>query len=340
MLLNAALIPSANRTQFLKDETLRGPASSIRLLFTALIWFFSLSLFADDPPSKSKATLDLDARRAFGYLEEVCKLGPRPSASEGMAQQQELIVEHFTKLKAKVSFQDFDTPHPKKGTPVRMRNLIVSWHPQAKERVLLCCHYDTRPFPDRDTFRPKGTFIGANDGASGVALFMEMGHSLPKLDPTYGVDMVFFDGEEFIFERDGGKYFLGSEYFAQQYRSKPPAHRYVCGVLVDMIGDKSLTIYQEQNSLRFAPQLTRSIWETARTLGVKEFVAKPKFEINDDHIALNEIAKIPTTDLIDFDYPAWHTTKDKPSECSGTSLVKVARVLLTWLEQVPREVGR
>lgn len=340
MLLNAALIPSANRTQFLKDETLRGPASSIRLLFTALILFFSLSLFADDPPSKSKATLDLDVRRAFGYLEEVCKLGPRPSASEGMAQQQELIVEHFTKLKAKVSFQDFDTPHPKKGTPVRMRNLIVSWHPQAKERVLLCCHYDTRPFPDRDTFRPKGTFVGANDGASGVALFMEMGHSLPKLDPTYGVDMVFFDGEEFIFERDGGKYFLGSEYFAQQYRSKPPAHRYVCGVLVDMIGDKSLTIYQEQNSLRLAPLLTRSIWETARTIGVKEFVAKPKFEINDDHIALNEIAKIPTTDLIDFDYPAWHTTKDKPSECSGTSLVKVARVLLTWLEQVPMEVGR
>ena len=293
---------------------------------------------ADDP---AEVKFDLNARRAFGYLDQVCKLGPRPSASEGMEKQQDLITDHFTKLGAKVATQDFETTHPKKGTPVRMRNLIVSWHPQAKERVLLCCHYDTRPFPDRDQVRPKGRFLGANDGASGVALFMEMGHSLATLRPTFGVDMVFFDGEEFIFQRDGGKFFLGSEYFARQYRDRPPEHRYVCGVLVDMIGDKNLTIRQEPLSLKFAPALTRSIWKTARTLGIKEFVATPyASEINDDHVPLNEIAKIPTTDLIDFDYPHWHTEMDKPSECSGGSLVKVSRVLLTWLQNVPAEVVR
>lgn len=287
-------------------------------------------LNAQEPPK-------LDEKRAYGYLEAICRLGPRPSGSEGMSKQQELIVEHFTKLGATVSAQEFDVAHPKKGTPVRMKNLIVSWHPQAKERVLLCCHYDTRPYPDRDPYRPRGTFLGANDGGSGVALFMELAHSLPVIQPTYGVDMVFFDGEEFIFQRDGGKFFLGSEHFAQQYRDRPPAHRYVCGVLVDMIGDKKLTIRQEPLSLKHAPVVTRSLFQTARELGIKEFIAQPmEHDVNDDHVPLNEIAKIPTADLIDFDFPAWHTTNDKPSACSGASLVKVGRVLLKWLENVPQ----
>ncbi len=291
---------------------------------------------ADEQPARANKAFDLDERRAFDTLKQICDFGARPSGSEGMRRQQEFLKERFSELGGHVSFQDFDVAHPKKGIPVRMRNLIVSWQPEAKERVLLCCHYDTRPYPDRDTFRPKGTFLGANDGASGVVLFLEMAHAMPNLQPTYGVDFVLFDGEEFIFQRDGGKYFLGSEHFAKQYRDRPPSHRYVCGVLVDMIGDKNLTIYQERHSLKFAPAITRSIWETARTLGVKEFIAKPKHEVNDDHIPLNEIARIPTTDLIDLDYPAWHTTRDKPSECSGASLAKVARVLLTWLENVPK----
>lgn len=300
-----------------------------------------LALVAQFASADEKPAINLDERRAFGYLEDICKLGPRPSASEGMTRQQELIVEHFTKLGAEVRFQEFDTPHPKKGTPARMKNLIVSWHPQTKERVLLCCHYDTRPFPDRDQFRPKGTFLGANDGGSGVALFMELGHSLPAIQPTFGVDMVFFDGEEFIFQRDGGKFFLGSEHFAQQYRDRPPPHRYVCGVLVDMIGDKKLTIPIEPLSQKFAPKVTASLWQTARQLGIKEFLSKPHpHEINDDHVPLNEIAKIPTADLIDFDYPHWHTTEDKPKQCSGASLVKVGRVLLEWLQHVPEDVGR
>ena len=311
------------------------PKSFRGVLATLLVVVIRLAS-ADDKPAVS-----LDPQRSFGYLEDICKLGPRPSASVGMTKQQELLDTHFTKLGAQVSLQEFDTPHPQRGTPVRMKNLIVSWHPQAKERVLLCCHYDTRPFPDRDKSNPQGIFVGANDGGSGVALFMEMGHSLSAIQPTFGVDMVFFDGEEFIFQRDGGKYFLGSEHFAQQYRDRPPPHRYVCGVLVDMIGDKKLTIRREPNSLKYAPKVNRSVFETARRLGIKEFVPLPmKQEINDDHISLNEVARIPTIDLIDFDYPAWHTTKDLPSECSGDSLVKVGRVLLEWLQHVPEDVGR
>lgn len=278
---------------------------------------------------------ELDARRAFGYLVEVCRIGPRISGTAGMAQQQQLIVDHFSKFNVQTRFQPFSAVHPLSGDPVRMNNIIISWHPQAKERVLLACHYDTRPYPDREIINRRGTFIGANDGASGVALFMELAHHMAKLRPTYGVDFVFFDAEELVYAR-GDKYFLGSEYFAKEYVNRPPEdYRYVCGVLVDMIADRRLNLYKEKNSLKYAAYITNSIWETARRLDTKEFIHRAKHEVQDDHLPLNQIARIPTCDIIDFDYAHWHTTKDVPAACSGTSMAKVGRVLLHWLQAVP-----
>jgi hypothetical protein len=279
--------------------------------------------------------MTLNADRAFGYLTQICRLGPRYSGSSGMDAQQKLLAEHFMKYGGKVQFQAFDAAHPLTRRPVRMTNIVVSWHPEAQERVLLACHYDTRPTPDREPAAAErgAAFLGANDGASGVALFMELAHLMPSLKPTYGVDFVLFDGEELVYGRQG-TYFLGSEFFAQQYRDKPPRHRYVYGVLVDMIADRNLEIYMERNSLKYAPKLTRSIWETAKRMNVAEFKQKARHEIQDDHLPLNDIAKIPTCDIIDFDYPAWHTTRDVPSNCSGASLAKVGSVLLQWLTEV------
>ncbi|MFQ5734713.1 MAG: M28 family peptidase [Planctomycetaceae bacterium] len=285
---------------------------------------------------------NLNARRAKTYLERVCKIGRRISGTPGMAKQRKLMADHFEKLGAKVQYQHFDVAHPLTGRPVRMKNMIVSWHPDAKQRVLLACHYDTRPFPDRDPNPRKrtGRFVGANDGASGVALFMELAHHMKDLKPTYGVDFVFFDAEEFIF-RDKGNgntddYFLGSKHFATEYKKHPPKHRYVYGVLVDMVGDRNLQLYMEKNSLRYAPDLTKSLWSTAAKLRVREFIHDVKHEVQDDHLPLNTIAGIPTCDIIDFDYRYWHTTQDVPSQCSGASLVKVGRVLLKWLENAPK----
>jgi hypothetical protein len=278
-----------------------------------------------------------DGPRAFGYLVKICRIGPRVSGTLGMAEQQALVAEHFHKCGGKVQDQSFDVAHPRTAAPVRMQNIIVSWHPVARERVLLACHYDTRPFPDRDPIDPGGAFIGANDGASGVALLMELAHHLPHVKPTFGVDFVLFDGEELVY-RDGDKYFHGSEHFATQYRDHPPDYRYVGGVLVDMIADRNLAVYLEKNSVRYAPQVAHSVWRTARRLGVTEFVAQERYEINDDHIPLNTIAKIPTCDVIDFDYRHWHTTKDLPSSCSAGSLSKVGRVLLQWVQEVPESI--
>lgn len=309
---------------------------------TRLDWPTAAALAGEQKTEGAKAAAAepesaFDGDRSFGYLSKVCDIGARISGTEGMDRQQKLILDHFSRLKAGVRFQSFDAPHPRTGNPVRMNNMIVSWDAEAKERVLLACHYDTRPHADRDPnprLAAQAAFIGANDGASGVALFMELGNHLRRIKPTYGVDFVFFDGEELVYG-DRDPYFLGSEHFAREYRDNPPAHKYVCGVLVDMIGGKKLQLYQEVNSLDFAPDITNSVWRTAKRLNVREFIAKPKHEVRDDHLPLNEIARIPTCDIIDFDYAHWHTTRDVPAACSGTSLAKVGRVMLAWLEEVP-----
>jgi glutaminyl-peptide cyclotransferase len=278
----------------------------------------------------------LDANRAFGYLQKICRIGPRPSGSHGMSEQQTLLTDHFSRLGAQIGYQSFDAVNPLNGTPVRMANLIVSWHPKMTDRVLLACHYDTRPFPDRDRRNPRGVFLGANDGASGVALLMELGNHMQDLPVTRGVDFVFFDGEELVVQ-DQGKYFLGSTFFAQQYRDSPPPHRYAAGVLLDMVGDRDLDLFPEKTSLRLAPGVTRSVWAAAKSLKIREFHATPRHEISDDHVPLNEIARIPTCDVIDFDYPYWHTTQDVASHCSGESLAKVGRVLVRWLTLPPEQ---
>lgn len=312
-------------------------SSAIRSrLYLLVVWGMLMSFSS---PVHAEEKPQLDSRRAFDYLVKICRLGPRPSGSVGMGKQQTLLVEHFEQFDVQIKLQPFDTRDPLSGLPVRMNNLIVRWHPEAEERILLCCHYDTRPYADRDRnpFRGPGTFIGANDGASGVALFMELAHHMRQINPTYGVDFVFFDGEELIYGNQG-KYFLGSEHFAKEYRDHPPEHRYVWGILVDMIGDRTLGIYQERNSVKYAPELVDSVWETARSLGVRQFVPKVRHEVQDDHLPLNDIAKIPTIDLIDFDYPQWHTSQDLPVNCSGESLAIVGKVLLQWLQQVPAPV--
>jgi hypothetical protein len=288
-------------------------------------------------PHESPEQLRMDPERAFGYLEDICRIGPRPSGSPGMVVQQQLIADHFARTQAQVEFQSFDARHPLNGERVQMSNIIISWNPQATERVLLAAHYDTRPYPDREWHPAKrnGIFIGANDGASGVALFMEMAHQMPLLKPTCGVDFILFDGEELVFGEEG-QYFLGSEFFSREYRDNPPAHRYLWGVLVDMIAGRPLQLYQERNSLRYAPDLTRSIWAVARRMGAREFHDRPKHDVFDDHLPLNEIAGIPTCDIIDFDYAHWHTMGDVPANCSGASIATVGNVLLAWLAEVPK----
>jgi Peptidase family M28 len=312
-------------------------------LFGFALWN-SGSLAWSQRPADSRlklADIPVNGERAYGYLKDICALGPRVSGTPGMQKQQELLRAHFEKLGGRVTLLPFEARHPLEGTKVPMANMLVEWHPERKERILLCCHYDTRPFPDEDPVNTRGVFVGANDGASGAALMMELAHDLPALKVRYGVDFLLFDGEELVY-RQADPYFLGSEEFARSYVASPPAHKYKWGVLVDMIGDAQLQIFREENSMKSLPtrQLVADIWGVARDLGVKEFINVTRYEIRDDHLALNGVARIPTIDIIDFEYPTargpnyWHTTQDVPENCSALSLAKVGWVIRTWLERV------
>jgi hypothetical protein len=316
------------------------------LLAAGLLITIASGVFDRGPAEPQGPTLGAiparyDPQRAYGYLTQICQLGPRPSGSPAMERQQELLRQRLTSLGASVSLQRFEIRHPEDGSPVGMANLVAAWHPQRVKRFLLCAHYDTRPFPDSDRRNKRGVFVGANDGGSGTAALLELAHQMSDLPSDVGVDMVFFDGEEFVWQQGRDDYFLGSTYFAEAYKAQPPAIRYQAGILLDMVGDRELKIYYEQHSLRRAREVATSLWRTADRLGVRAFVPRSRHTIEDDHLPLNQIAGIPTADVIDFDYPRpgigapsyWHTEQDVPQNCSGESLAAVVWVVHEWLKQ-------
>jgi glutaminyl-peptide cyclotransferase len=306
----------------------------------------SLSGWNRTENTQSSFTLNdipFDGARTYEYLQQLCAIGPRPSGSPGMIAQRKLLEDHFKKLGATVELQRFQAANPQDGKPVEMANILVHFHPESKKRILLCAHYDTLPFPMRDPENPQGIFVGAHDNASGVAVLMELGKEISQSKEKYhyGIDFLFLDGEEFIFLQ-GDPMFLGAEYFSRAYVNRPPSYRYRWGVLLDMIGDKDLQIYQDRNTMvwKDSRPLVGQIWGTAARLGVKEFIARPKHQVEDDHLVLHNIGRIPFVDVIDFDYPLspenryWHTSADTPDKCSALSLAKVGWVISEWLKTV------
>ncbi len=285
----------------------------------------------EEPPRFSGA-------RAMQHLEAICALGPRPSGSAAMTKQRALLVEHFRRAGARVTGQAFQIRDRQTGKPVHMENLVVEWHPDRAERILIGAHFDTRPFPDRDPVDPQGVFVGANDGASGVAVMMELAGAMPGIQRPVGVDFVLFDAEEYVF-RPRDPYFLGSTFFARQYAAERQAgrlgHQYRCAVVIDMVADRNLEIWQERNSISWPESrpVVDSIWAVARRIGVRQFVPRPRYAVEDDHVPLREIGGIPACNVIDFDYPQWHTTADTPEHCAAESLEAVGSVLVAWLRE-------
>ena len=306
------------------------PRHAIEWAAAAILALATVGATAAEEPA------EFSGKRAMAHLEAIARLGPRPSGSPGMEKQRAMLVKYFEGAGGRVVSQAFQIRDRRSGQPVRMENLIVQWHPRRLDRVLLGAHYDTRPFPDRDPIDPKGIFIGANDGASGVALLMELAGAMPALGGPVGVDFVLFDAEEYVCApRD--PYCLGSNFFARQYAAGGHDHNYRYGVVLDMVADAHLEIWQEEHSVSWPDTLpvVNSLWAVAARLNVRQFVARPKYTVEDDHVPLRMIAKIPTCDVIDFDYPQWHTTQDTPANCSPDSLEAVGRVVLEWLRTLP-----
>ena len=293
--------------------------------------------FAADAPRGAP----FDGKKAIEYLEAICKIGPRVSGTDGMKKQQELLEKHFKDLGASVTLQKFTVRQVSRRQATEMANLVVSWHPDRDRRVILCAHYDTRPIADQEPDRADWSrpFVSANDGGSGVALLMELGRHMKDLKTAVGVDFVFFDGEEYVFDTsrvNGDKYFLGSEHFVDAHRKGRPRHRYLGAVLLDMVGAKDARFFVEQNSLMRAGRLVEDVWRVAAAARSPLFVADlGEFAVDDDHIALNN-GGIPAIDIIDLGFMKthWHRLSDVPENCSGDTLAEVARVLSLWLQQV------
>lgn len=209
-----------------------------------------------------------------------------------------------------------------------MSNLLATFYPEEKRRVMLCTHWDSRPWADRDLDSSKQTqpILGANDGASGAAVLLHLAELLAQNKPNFGVDLVFFDGEDMGQEGVSESYALGSQYFAKNTVDYRPEF----AILLDMVGDKDLKIYKEQYSERYAQTTVELIWNKAQKLNFDFLVDSTGPIVYDDHVPLLQMG-IPCANLIDFDYPYWHTTQDTPDKCSAQSLEKIGTLLVALL---------
>ena len=270
-----------------------------------------------------------DGDHAYEYLIKQCDLGPRVPGTESHAACLRFLTDELRRFGGRVFHQEFTEQPTGFAAPVKMTNIIASFAVDKTSRVLLCAHWDSRPWADADpdsSNRHKAV-TGANDGASGVAILLEIARNISLSAPAYGVDIILFDGEDVGRPGTEDSYARGAQFFA---RNKNENFRPRFGILLDMVGDSDLRIYQEANSLRQAGQVVRKVWQRAADLGLSSFKDSPKYEVNDDHVYLLQ-AGIPCIDLIDFDYEPWHTVKDTPDKCSAESLTEVGTLLLSLI---------
>ncbi len=270
-----------------------------------------------------------DAERAYEYLLKQCEFGPRVPGSQSHADCLSYLSEELRKFGAQVHLQQFTEQPAGFAKPVTMTNIIASFGVEKTSRILLCAHWDSRPWADADADSANhGKPVpGANDGASGVAVLLEVARNLSLQNPRYGVDIILFDGEDAGSSGRDDSYALGAQFFA---RNKNASFHPRFGILLDMVGDSDLQIYQEGNSLRYANDVVQQVWARAGDLGLSAFKPSSKFEVNDDHVYLLQ-AGIPCIDLIDFDYEHWHTISDTPDKCDAQSLAQVGTLLLSLI---------
>ncbi len=252
--------------------------------------------------------------QAYAHVLEQCALGPRPTGSPAHRAAGDAIIAHLRQWDWTVETQEF----PYRNTTVR--NIIG--RAGSGPVVIIGAHYDTRRSADMED--PSQPVLGANDGASGTAVLMELARALDKDRLQHEVWLAFFDAED-NGNLDGWEWCVGSTYMAEHLTVRPRAV-----VVVDMVGDADQQFYFEHNS---DPALLQELWQIAATLGYTDtFIPEYRWTIYDDHVPFARRG-IPAADIIDFDYPYWHTTRDTPDKVSPQSLERVGRVLEVWLEK-------
>lgn len=272
---------------------------------------------------------DFNKQYSFQILEKQCEFGPRVPGTEAHTKCRDYLVETLRNYSKNVTLQPFQATIPTQKKPVTCYNIIANFNPNESRRILLCAHWDTRPWADRDPdpANHQKPVLGANDGASGVAVLLEIARIISIIPPKYGVDIVLFDAEDFGTYGQNDTWALGSKQFAKNI---VPNYHPEFGILLDLIGDADQQLYIEQNSYQYARNIVDRVWNVAQRLNIHEFISEVKYEVYDDHLSLLAIG-IPCIDIIDFDYQYWHTISDTPDKCSPESLDNIGRVLLAVL---------
>ena len=283
-----------------------------------------------------------NADSAFAYVEQQVKFGPRVPNSTAHVKCADWMTNKMKDFADTVIVQQYRV-RAFDGKVLDSKNIIASFRPSLGNRILLCAHWDTRPFADQDTVRTQEPIDGANDGASGVGVLMEVARQLSIARPELGVDIIFFDAEDYgqpensSFPPMDDSYCLGSQYWAKNLHTPNYMARY--GILLDMVGAPQSTFTQEGTSMQFAPYVVDIVWKAAHEIGYSDYFLNEKTKgIIDDHFYINRIAGIRCIDIIHYDFQTpsnfwkhWHTHGDTIDKIDRKSLKAVGQTVLEVL---------
>jgi glutaminyl-peptide cyclotransferase len=284
---------------------------------------------------------DFNADSAYYFVEKQVAFGPRVPNTKAHRQCGDYLTAKLKEFGARVEEQTFEA-EAFDGTKLNLRNIIGSFQPQQQKRILLAAHWDSRPFADKDTVDTDQPILGANDGASGVAVLLEIARVFSNDTlPEVGIDIIFFDGEDYgepeahkAVDESGNRVWwcLGSQYWAENKHKSNYSAYY--GILLDMVGAENARFYREGVSMNNAPSVVNRVWEQAHALGYQRYFVYDKGdEIIDDHIYVNYKANIPMIDIIQYDpatiFGAYHHTHaDNMEIISRATLEAVGETVL------------
>jgi Zn-dependent M28 family amino/carboxypeptidase len=269
------------------------------------------------------------------HLETLCGFGARNPGSRGYEKAKAFIAETGRRYADEVVLQQFEH-RTAAGDRLALQNIEMRFKGGGGRPILIGAHYDTRPFADEepDPAAAAAPILGANDGGSGAAVLLALAEYLREKTPPVPATLVFFDGEDYGV-KGSSEYFLGSKYYAGKLRETDKSVWPFAALVVDMVGDKDLRIFQESVSVKSAPWLVEIIFDKVarRKRNFPQFVAESRYSVLDDHYPFYQI-DIPAALLIDFDYPHWHKLSDTLDKCSPESLLTVFTVVADMLEEL------
>lgn len=323
--------------------------SHYRLSSVLLLAIFCSAMGCSTSNEKSEtktliAAPELNIDSAYSFIQKQVDFGPRVPNSEAHKAAGEWFEEKFKSYGAKVYLQEFEE-YTYNGVKVELKNIVASFNPEKKKRLLLAAHWDTRPFADSDPENKKAQFDGANDGGSGVGILLEIARIIGSVkSPEVGIDIILFDGEDY---GDSGEDYgrmtgdkdswwcLGSQYWSK--KKHIPNYTAYYGILLDMVGAKDATFYYDGVSQENAGRVLTQVWETAHQLGYQNYFKMESALQNgliDDHVYVNKYARIPMIDILDYRktqksfFPSHHTTQDNMEGISKATLKAVGETLL------------